>query len=87
MLRTINGLHYTHTRFVFHVNNAVGKVTPAEIDHINNIKIVISQYGQNMAQNLRDIFVAKSNPVTTVSRHLGIRVIDGIPDISIFKKI
>ena len=44
MLRTINGAHYIRTRFVFHIDNTVGKVTPAEVDHINNIKIVISQY-------------------------------------------
>ena len=45
MIRNINGTHDIRIRLVFHVDDTVGKITAAEIDHINDIQIVIGQYG------------------------------------------
>ena len=87
MLRAIDCTHHTRIRLIFHVDDAVGVIAAAEINHVYDVEIVIGQYRQDVTEYLGDVFIAECNPVATIPGHLGVGIIDRIPDISIFQKI
>lgn len=83
MVRPVNRTHDARFWFFLNIDNTVSEITPAEVDHIMNIEIVISQNGQYLTQNFRHVFVTEGNPVTPVSCHLSIRIIHRIPYVAI----
>jgi len=85
----LSAIYRSHdTRIVgLKIDDAVGKIAPAQVHHINHVKIMVSQHGQNVSEHFGDVFIADRYPVPAISCHKGIRVIHRIADVSILQKI
>ena len=45
MFSAIDRTHNTRRWLILYINDAVSEVTTAEVDHINNIEVVVGQHG------------------------------------------
>ena len=63
MFSAIDRFHYTRIRLVLNIDDAVSKITPTEVHHINDVKVVVGQHSQYVAQHFGHIFIAKSNQI------------------------
>ena len=86
MFSGINRSHDTRI-MILDVDNAVGKITPAEVHHIDHVKIVVGQNGQNVAEYFWNIVIANGYPVPAFSFYEGIGIIHRVTDISVFQEI
>ena len=40
MFSTVDRIHNTGTGLILDINDAVGKITPAEVDHVDNLSLI-----------------------------------------------
>ena len=81
-----NGRQNLSGRFAVDIQNIVGDIIPALIQHFDHIDILLGEQVQDLAQDLGHVLIGKTDPISRGALQFTVGEIDRIANIAVFNK-